>query len=158
MQPQVNLIYREEEREMLPFCLDSGVGVIPWSPLARGKLARPWETKTERSENDAFAKALYDANADNDRKVVEAVIALAGERGVPPAQVALAWLLHKPGITAPIVGPTKAQHLDDAAAATALTLSAGEIERLEAPYAPHPIAGVAGPIRPEHQVSLLKTA
>ena len=158
MQPQINLIYREEEREMLPFCLDSGVGVIPWSPLARGKLARPWEEKTARSENDAFAKALYDASAENDRTIVEAVIAIAAERAIPPAQVALAWLLQKPGITAPIVGPTKLAHLEDAAAATAVTLTDAELSRLEEPYTPHPIAGVDVPLRQDGTVSVLGEA
>jgi len=140
---------------MLPLCLDGGVGVIPWSPLARGKLARPWDAKTNRSENDAFAKALYEATADNDRTVVEAVVAVATERGLPPAQVALAWLLQKPGITAPIVGPTRLEHLEDAAAATAVALSADEIGRLETPYAPHPVVGVDVPLRADGTVTVL---
>ena len=142
MQPQVNLIYREEEREMLPYCLDSGVGVIPWSPLARGKLTRDWAETTKRSQSDEFGRLLYAATADNDRQVVEAVSAVAGERGVPRAQVALGWLLRKPGIAAPIVGATKLEHLTDAVAALDLALSPEEIERLEAPYAPHPVVGV----------------
>jgi aryl-alcohol dehydrogenase-like predicted oxidoreductase len=142
MQPQVNLIYREEEREMLPYCADSGVGVIPWSPLARGKLARPWNEETERSKGDAFAQQLYSATQENDREVVEALSNLAHERGLPMAQLSLAWLLSKPGITAAIIGATKAGHLADGVAALEVTLSAEEIERLEAPYRPHPVVGV----------------
>jgi 1-deoxyxylulose-5-phosphate synthase len=155
MQPQVSLIYREEEREMLPYCLDSGVGVIPWSPLGRGKLTRDWDETTARSETDEFGKMLYGATADNDRKVAEAVAEVAGQRGVSRAQVALAWLLHKPAITAPIIGATRLEHLDDGAAAVELSLSAEEIELLEAPYAPHPVIGVAVPPRPAGTVSVL---
>jgi aryl-alcohol dehydrogenase-like predicted oxidoreductase len=155
MQPQVSLIYREEEREMLPYCLDSGVGVIPWSPLGRGKLTRDWDASTARSETDEFGKMLYAASADNDRRVADAVAALAVERDVPRAQIALAWLLHKPAITAPIVGATKLEHLDDAVAAVELSLTAEEIERLEKPYAPHAVVGVAVPPRPAGTVSLV---
>jgi aryl-alcohol dehydrogenase-like predicted oxidoreductase len=140
MQNYYNLLYREEEREMLPLCRDEGVGVIPWSPLARGRLARPWETTTARSENDPFAASLYTEAAD--RAVVERVAEVADERGVPMAQVATAWMLSKPGITAPIIGATKPHHLADAIAAVDLTLSDEEITRLEEPYAPHPVAGV----------------
>jgi aryl-alcohol dehydrogenase-like predicted oxidoreductase len=140
MQNYYNLLYREEEREMLPLCRDEGVGVIPWSPLARGRLARPWETTTARSENDPFAASLYTEAAD--RAVVERVAEVADERGVPMAQVATAWMLSKPGITAPIIGATKPHHLADAIAAVDLTLSGEEITRLEEPYAPHPVAGV----------------
>jgi len=141
MQNHLNLINREEEREMLPLCADQGVAVIPWSPLARGKLTRDWDEKTHRSEQDGFGDYLYAATAEADRKVVEVVAAVAGERGVPRAQVALAWLLQKPGITAPIIGVTKPQHLSDALEALQLTLSAEEIARLEAPYIPHGVVG-----------------
>jgi len=136
MQDQYNLIMREEEREMLPFCLDQGVGVLPWSPLARGKLTRDWEAKTARSETDKFAKSLYKQAVESDRKVVEAVGAIAAERGVPRAQVAMAWLLHQPSVTAPIVGATKEHHVGDAVAAVALELSEDELSRLEEHYAP----------------------
>jgi aryl-alcohol dehydrogenase (NADP+) len=140
MQNYYNLLYREEEREMLPLCRDEGVGVIPWSPLARGRLARPWETTTARSENDAFAASLYTEAAD--RAIVERVAEVADQRGVPMAQVATAWMLSKPGITAPIIGATKPHHLAHAIAAVELTLADEEITRLEEPYAPHPVAGV----------------
>jgi aryl-alcohol dehydrogenase-like predicted oxidoreductase len=143
MQPQVNLIYREEEREMIPLCLDQGVAVIPWSPLARGKLTRDWDEKTARSETDEFGKLIYAATAEQDQKVVAAVAAVSEERGTPRAQVALAWLLQKPGITAPIVGVTKESQLTDAVAALDVTLSAEEVERLEAPYVPHPVVGLS---------------
>ena len=139
MQNYYNLLYREEEREMLPLCRDEGIGVIPWSPLARGRLTRPWDETTNRSESDAFAQTLYTEAAD--RAVVERVGEVAAERGVPMAQVATAWMLSKPGITAPIIGATKPHHISDAVAAVELTLSDEEIARLEAPYAPHPVAG-----------------
>ncbi len=143
MQPHYNLIYREEEREMIPLCLDQGVGVIPWSPLARGVLAgnrtRAGERRTTRSDSDPFTDYLYSEPTDFD--VVERVAEVAAERGVPPAQVALAWLLHKPGVTAPIVGATKPEHLADALAAEQLSISDDEIARLEEPYAPHPVLG-----------------
>jgi aryl-alcohol dehydrogenase-like predicted oxidoreductase len=143
MQPHYNLIYREEERETIPQCIDEGVGVIPWSPLARGVLAgnrtREGERKTTRSDSDPFTDYLYSQPTDFD--VVERVAEVAKERGVPSAQVALAWLLHKPGVTAPIVGATKLGHLEDALAAEQLTLSDEEIARLEEPYAPHPVLG-----------------
>ncbi|TSD88397.1 aldo/keto reductase [Mycobacterium sp. KBS0706] len=141
MQNYVNLLYREEEREMLPLCRAEGIGVIPWSPLARGRLTRDWDETSARSETDAFGKTLYAATAEADRKVVEAVAAVATARGVPRAQVALAWVLQQPGITAPIVGATKVQHLDDAVAALSLQLTAEEIAALEAPYVPHRVAG-----------------
>lgn len=149
MQPQVSLLYREEEREMIPLCLDQGVGVLPWSPLARGKLTRAWNDATARSESDQFTRLLFDATADQDRRVVEATLRVAAERNVPPAQVALAWLLAKPGITAPIFGATKLGHVDDAVAALDLKLTGEEIAALEAPYVPHPVVGVdiAGPFR-----------
>ncbi len=143
MQNHYNLIYREEEREMIPQCIDLGVGVIPWSPLARGVLAgnrtREGGRNTTRSGSDAFTDHLYAEPTDFD--VVDRVAEVAAERGVPPAQVALAWLLHKPGVTAPIVGATKPGHLEDALAAEQLALSADEIARLEEPYVPHPVLG-----------------
>ena len=142
MQNHYNLVYREEEREMIPLCIDQGVGVIPWSPLARGLLAgnreRSGERKTLRSKTDTFGDSLY-TEADFD--VVDAVREVARERGVPPAQVALAWLLGKPGVTAPIVGATKITHVDDAVAAEGLRLDDDEVARLEAPYRPHPVIG-----------------
>lgn len=142
MQPHYNLLYREEEREMLGLCRAEGIGVIPWSPLARGALTRPWKSaETARVKTDKVAASLYQASEDADRRVVEAVTALAGERGVPPARIALAWVLAKPAVTAPIVGATKPQHLDDAVAALDIGLSPEEIARLEAPYLPHPVAG-----------------
>ena len=147
MQPQVNLIYREEEREMIPLCIDQGVGVIPWSPLARGKVTRPWDVQTERSETDEFGKAIYSKTVDNDRQVVEAVLKVAEDRGVPPAQIALAWLLQKPGITAPIIGASKQKHLDDAVAALDIVLTDAEVAALEAPYVPHRVTGVTFPTR-----------
>jgi aryl-alcohol dehydrogenase-like predicted oxidoreductase len=144
MQPHYNLLYREEEREMLPLCLDQGIGVLPWSPLARGKLARPWDAEaTKRSETDGYAKSLYTKSADADRRVVDRLGELAAARGVPRAQLALAWLLAKPAITAPIVGATKPHHLDDAVAAVALKLSPDEIASLEGPYTPHPVLGLS---------------
>jgi aryl-alcohol dehydrogenase-like predicted oxidoreductase len=143
MQDHYNLVYREEEREMLPLCADQGVGVIPWSPLARGLLAgtrtRDGERRTTRSGSDPFGDRLYDQDSDFD--VVDRVTALAAERGVPAAQVALAWLLHKPVVTAPIVGATKLAHLHDAVAAEQLQLSADEVARLEEGYVPHPVRG-----------------
>jgi aryl-alcohol dehydrogenase-like predicted oxidoreductase len=141
MQNHYNLLYREEEREMIPLCLDQGVGIIPWSPLARGFLAgtrsREGERRTTRAETDALQDRLY--GRPEDFEVIDRVVEVAGERGVPPAQVALAWLLHKPGVTAPIVGATKLEHLADALAAAELELSADEIARLEEPYVPHPV-------------------
>ncbi|GAA1166556.1 aldo/keto reductase [Nocardioides aquiterrae] len=140
MQNHYNLVYREEEREMLPLCADQGVGVLPWSPLARGRLTRDWDEETERSETDRFGKTLY---REEDRAIVEAVARVASRRGVSRAQVALAWLLHQPVVTAPIVGATKPQHLADAVAAVDLELSADELEELSAGYVPHPVAGHA---------------
>jgi 1-deoxyxylulose-5-phosphate synthase len=141
MQNYVNLLYREEEREMLPLCRAEGIGVIPWSPLARGRLTRDWDETSARSETDEFGKKLYAATVDADRKVVEAVAEVAAQRGIPRAQVALAWLLAKPEITAPIVGATKLHHLDDAVAALSVELTEDEIKVLEAPYVPHAVAG-----------------
>ncbi|MDB5714594.1 MAG: aldo/keto reductase [Sphingomonadales bacterium] len=145
MQPQVNLIYREEEREMLPLCADMGVGVIPWSPLARGKLTRPLDVKTARSETDEFGKAIYGRTAEQDAAVIDAVLKVAATREVPAAQVALAWLLQKPEITAPIIGASKPAQLADAVAALDLVLTADEIKALEAPYVPHKVTGVSFP-------------
>jgi aryl-alcohol dehydrogenase-like predicted oxidoreductase len=143
MQNHYNLVYREEEREMIPQCLDQGVAVLPWSPLARGLLAgnrtREGEKLTTRAKTDEFGDSLY--KPELDFAVVDRVGEVAAERGVTSAQVALAWLLHKPGVTAPIVGATKGEHLDDAVAAEALSLSADEIERLEEPYVPHVVSG-----------------
>jgi aryl-alcohol dehydrogenase-like predicted oxidoreductase len=145
MQPHYNLLYREEEREMLTLCLDQGVGVIPWSPLARGRLARSWEAETTtRSESDGYAKNLYTQRRRRRTScVVERLAEVAGERGVPMAQVALAWLLTKPAITAPIVGATKLHHLEDAVAAVGLKLTADEVKALEEPYVPHPVLGLS---------------
>jgi 1-deoxyxylulose-5-phosphate synthase len=141
MQNHYNLLYREEEREMLPLCAAEGVGVVPWSPLARGRLTRDWNETTNRLEKDEFGRTLYAATADADRKVVERVAEVAAQRGVPRAQVALAWLVQKPFITAPIVGASKLNHLDDAVAALSLKLSAEEIASLEEPYASHSVVG-----------------
>jgi len=141
MQNYVNLLYREEEREMLPLCRAEGIGVIPWSPLARGRLTRSSDDTSARSESDGFGRSLYAKTAEADRKVVDAVAAVALRRGVPRAQVALAWLLAQPGITAPIVGATKLSQLDDAVAALSLALSTEEIAELEAPYVPHAVVG-----------------
>jgi aryl-alcohol dehydrogenase-like predicted oxidoreductase len=138
MQNHYNLLYREEEREMLPLCADQGVGVLPWSPLARGRLTRDWDTTTERSATDTFGDNLYQ---EGDRTIVEAVTRIAGARGVPRAQIALAWLLHQDTVTAPIVGASKPGHLEDAVAAVELQLSDKELDELERPYTPHPIAG-----------------
>jgi len=142
MQNHYNLLYREEEREMIPQCIDQGVGVIPWSPLARGVLTgnrtRDGQKRTTRAGNDPFGDSLY-GPADFD--VVDAVAEVAAGRGVPPAQVALAWMLHRPGVTAPIVGTTKASHVDDALAAVKLELTEEEIRRMEEHYVPHPVLG-----------------
>jgi 1-deoxyxylulose-5-phosphate synthase len=143
MQNHYNLLYREEEREMLPLCSAEGVGVLPWSPLARGRLTRDWNEHTERTETDEVGRNLYTATLEADRKVIDRVASVARERGLPRAQIALAWLLHKPVVTAPIVGASRLQHLDDAIAALAVKLTADEIAALEAPYVPHPIAGFA---------------
>ena len=140
MQNYLNLLYREEEREMLPLCQAEGIGLMPWSPLARGRLTREWGASTERSETDKFAATLYAKTEEADRKVVDAVGELAEKRGVPRAQVALAWVMQKPMCT-PIVGATKTAHLDDAVAALELRLNAEEIAGLEAPYVPHAVTG-----------------
>ena len=141
MQNHYNLLYREEEREMLALCLAEGVGMIPWSPLARGRLTRPPQTTTNRAETDLFGKTLYQGFDESDRSVIDLVGEVAEDRGLPRASVALAWLLSKPGVTAPIIGASKPQHLDDAVAALAVKLSADEIAKLEGPYVPHAVAG-----------------
>jgi aryl-alcohol dehydrogenase-like predicted oxidoreductase len=145
MQNHYNLVYREEEREMIPLCLDQGVGVIPWSPLARGFLTgtrtRSGERRTTRAETDQFTDRLYGRPEDFD--VADRVAEVAGERGVPPAQMALAWLMHRPGVTAPIVGATKLEHLEDALAAADLDMADDDMARLEEPYVPHPVLGHA---------------
>ena len=141
MQPHYNLLYREEEREMLGLCQAEGVGVLPWSPLARGRLTRPWETEanTERARTNSSGKGLYGATQEAERRWSTARRSEA--RGLPRAQVALAWLLQKPAVTAPIVGATKPQHLEDAVAALAVKLSDEEVKALEEPYVPHPLVG-----------------
>jgi aryl-alcohol dehydrogenase-like predicted oxidoreductase len=139
MQDHLNLLNREEEREMLPLCADEGIGVVPWSPLARGRLTRDVGSTTNRTETDEFGKTLYTQPGDDD--IVRAVGEVAADRGVPRAQVALAWVLRKPVVSAPIVGASKPGHLQDAVAALDLELTDEEVERLEAPYRPHPVAG-----------------
>ncbi|HEX3406188.1 MAG TPA: aldo/keto reductase [Caulobacteraceae bacterium] len=143
MQNHLNLIYREEEREMLPLCADQGVGVLPWSPLARGKLARPWseEPATERERTDLFGSALYARTRAADKAVIDTLGEVAAGLGAPRSQVALAWLLRKPEVTAPIVGASKPGHLEDALAAVTLKLDDGVVARLEAGYVPHPVLG-----------------
>ena len=142
MQNHYNLIYREEEREMIPLCQAEGVGIIPWSPLARGRLARPWQAETtKRYQTDVFGKSLYSKTEEADRKVIERLGKVAEQRGVPRAQLALAWMLSKPAITAPIVGATKPNHLSDAVAALSVRLTAEELAALEEPYVPHPVLG-----------------
>jgi aryl-alcohol dehydrogenase-like predicted oxidoreductase len=144
MQNHYNLLYREEEREMIPLCRVEGIGVIPWSPLARGRLARPWQSETtKRSETDRFGNTMYAKTEEADQKVVEALTALAQKRGVPQAQLALAWMLGRPGITAPIVGATKPNHLEDAVTALSVKLTPEEMAGLEAPYVPHPVLGLS---------------
>jgi aryl-alcohol dehydrogenase-like predicted oxidoreductase len=141
MQNQISLLYREEEREMIPLCRDQGVGLIPWSPLARGRLTRPAGVTTKRSETDAVMKALFGKTEEADKAVIDAVEKVAAELNVPMAQVALAWVLAKPGMSAPIVGASKVAQLDDAVTALDLTLSAEHLAALEAPYIPHAVAG-----------------
>ena len=141
MQNHYNLLYREEEREMMPLCEAEGVGVVPWSPLARGRLTRDWSETTNRLETDEFGKTLYAATEDADRRIIARVAEVAAGRGVPRAQVALAWLLQKPFITSPIVGASKLQHVDDAVAALSLKLTPEELASLEEPYVPHSVVG-----------------
>jgi aryl-alcohol dehydrogenase-like predicted oxidoreductase len=141
MQDHLNLLYREEEREMLPLCEDQKIAVIPWSPLARGRLTRDWDEKTNRSETDEFGKTLYKQAEDADRRIVEKVAEIARARGVSRAQVATAWILQKSAVTAPIIGASKPNHLTDAVGALQVKLSAEDIAALEAPYVPHNVAG-----------------
>jgi aryl-alcohol dehydrogenase-like predicted oxidoreductase len=141
MQNHYNLLYREEEREMMPLCTAEGIAVMPWSPLARGRLTRPWDTETARTRTDEYGNKLYESTIEADRRVVAQVAAIAAARGVTSAQVALAWVAQKPFVTAPIVGASKPQHLSDALAALTLHLEAAEIAKLEAPYVPHTIVG-----------------
>jgi aryl-alcohol dehydrogenase-like predicted oxidoreductase len=141
MQNHYNLLYREEEREMIPLCVDQGVGVMPWSPLARGRLTRVWDEHTERSRTDQYGSKLYVSNVEADRAVIEQVSRIAAARAVSKAQVALAWIVQKPFVTAPIIGASKPQHLTDAIGALTLKLEAAEISQLEAPYVPHTISG-----------------
>jgi aryl-alcohol dehydrogenase-like predicted oxidoreductase len=142
MQNHYNLLYREEEREMMPLCQAEGVGVIPWSPLARGRLAREWQAEpTKRFETDQFGKTLYSKTEDADRKVIERLGELAKRRGLSRAVLALAWMLNKPFVTAPIIGATKPNHLPDAVAALTVRLTEDEMAFLEEPYVPHPVLG-----------------
>lgn len=141
MQNHLNLLYREEEREMLPLCREEGIGVIPWSPLARGRLTRPWGTVTDRSQTDKTGANFYKGTDEADSRVVAVVQRLAADKGVPMAQLALAWLLAQPGVTAPIVGVSKMRHLDDALGALEVSLSAEDLAALAAPYVPHPVSG-----------------
>ncbi|MBU8918761.1 aldo/keto reductase [Bacillus sp. FJAT-29953] len=141
MQNHLNLLYREEEREMLPLCREEKIGVIPWSPLARGKLTRDWVETTSRSQTDEFGKTLYTSAIEADRKIVERVAELAAKREVTRAQIALAWVLQKAPVTAPIIGVTKMPHLEDAVAAISIKLTPEEVAYLEEPYVPHPVRG-----------------
>ena len=142
MQNHYNLLYREEEREMMGLCRSEGIAVIPWSPLARGRLTRPWQSETtKRVESDVFGNAMYSQTEEGDHKVVDALGNLAEQRGIPRAQLALAWLLSRPGVTSPIVGASKPNHLEDAAAALTVKLSPEEVAALEAQYIPHPVLG-----------------
>ncbi len=149
MQPQYNLLYREEEREMLPQCADQGVAVIPWSPLARGRLTRDWDCSTNRAQNDAFAQKMYEKAEEHDRQVLEVVKRIAEEHQVPRGYVALSWLWSKPEVTAPIVGATKPEHLAEAIDALNFHMSEEEIKALEEPYVPHPVDGVTPPLQAE---------
>jgi 1-deoxyxylulose-5-phosphate synthase len=142
MQNHYNLLYREEEREMMGLCREEGIAVLPWSPLARGRLTRAWKSETtSRTETDTFGNRLYAQTEEADRGVVDRLGEVAERRGIPRAQIALAWLLAKPGVTAPIVGASKPHHLEDAVAALAVKLSPEEIASLEEPYMPHPVLG-----------------
>lgn len=143
MQNYLNLVYREEQREMIPLCLDQGVGLMPWSPMARGRLTRPHGQQTERTKTDISGQSFYKATEVEDGRVIDVVEQIAGERGVPMAQVALAWVLAQRGVSAPIVGASKPHHLDDAIAALELMLSDDDVKRLEAPYVPHAVTGFA---------------
>src|ERR1700742_64047 len=142
MQNHVNLLNREEEREMLPLCVDQGIALMPWSPIARGRLARPWNETSSRQESDEFGKTLYTQFPDSDRAIIDAVGTVAAARGVPRAQVALAWVLQKKGVAAPIIGASKPEHLKDAVAALSLKLTAEEVTSLEKPYVPRNTSGL----------------
>jgi aryl-alcohol dehydrogenase-like predicted oxidoreductase len=141
MQNHYNLLYREEEREMMPLCAHERIAVVPWSPLARGRLTRTWDAETARSRTDEYGNKLYESTIEADRRVVEQVAAIAAARGVPKAQVALAWVAQKPFVTAPIIGVSKAQQLEDAVSALTLQLEPAEVAQLEAPYVAHSIVG-----------------
>jgi aryl-alcohol dehydrogenase-like predicted oxidoreductase len=141
MQNHYNLLYREEEREMIPLCRAEGIGIIPWSPLARGLLAGNRQSATVRSQTDEYTRRLYDRTREPDEQIIERVRAVAAGHGVPPARIALSWLLHQPGVTAPIVGASKPHHLEDALQALSIKLTAEELTMLEKPYVPHAIAG-----------------
>jgi aryl-alcohol dehydrogenase-like predicted oxidoreductase len=141
MQNYLNLIYREEEREMIPLCLDQGVGLMPWSPMARGRLTRPQGQQTQRTRTDVSGQSFYEKTEVEDGRVIDVVEQIASERGVPMAQVALAWVLGRAGVSAPIVGASKPAHLDDALGALSLQLSEDEVARLQAPYVPHAVTG-----------------
>jgi aryl-alcohol dehydrogenase-like predicted oxidoreductase len=141
MQNHYNLLYREEEREMMPLCASEGIAVIPWSPLARGRLTRAWSEETARTRSDPYGSKLYASDVEADRRVIERVAAIAAARGVPKAQIAVAWITQKRFVTAPIIGASKPQHLNDAVAALSLKLESSEIEQLEAPYVPHTVVG-----------------
>ncbi|WP_339492860.1 aldo/keto reductase [Pseudomonas sp. EA_15y_Pfl2_R67] len=141
MQNYVNLLYREEEREMIPLCLDQGVGLMPWSPMARGRLTRPQGEQTERTKTDISGQSFYEATEIEDGRVIDVVEQISKERGVPMAQIALAWVLRKKGVSTPIIGASKPSHIDDAISALTVTLREEEIKRLEAPYAPHAVTG-----------------
>ena len=154
MQNQLNLLYREEEREMLPMCEREGVGVIPWSPLARGRLARANDEETVRSKTDGVGKALYENDDKNDRAVIDAVGKIAEARGVSRASVALAWHYTKPALAAPIIGASKEHHIDAAVTALDIDLSDDEIDALEAPYQPKAPTGMGMPLPPMNQVSV----
>jgi aryl-alcohol dehydrogenase-like predicted oxidoreductase len=143
MQPHYNALYREEERELLPLCKEEGIGVIPWSPLARGRLTRAWKSEdTIRRQTDAYDKKLYDATEEQDKRVVDNVVEIAVKRGVSAAQIALAWVLHNPVVTSPIIGATKPHHLEDAAAAVSIKLTLEETQAIESAYVPHARLGV----------------
>jgi len=142
MQDHINLLMREEEREMLPLCLDQGIAVMPWSPMARGRLTRPWNETSSRQETDEFGKKLRTQFPDSDRQIIDAVGTIAAARGVPRAQVALAWVLQKKGVTSPIIGASKPEQLEDAIAALSLKLTAEEVVALERPYVPRGVSGI----------------
>jgi aryl-alcohol dehydrogenase-like predicted oxidoreductase len=142
MQDHINLLMREEEREMLPLCLDQGIAVMPWSPMARGRLTRPWNETSSRQETDEFGKKLRTQFPDSDRQIIDAVGTIAAARGVPRAQVALAWVLQKKGVTSPIIGASKPEQLEDAIAALSLKLTAEEVVALEQPYVPRGVSGI----------------